>query len=163
MPLRLVVALLAALVTACASSKTTSGRRAACDLSPSDQAFVLGRPVFRDCAVDRPARFVSYGSTRPDFRPASMRSECYSADLKFVVDSTGRPETSTAQIERSNDRSYAEAVLATIASWRYDPALLNGVPVRQTVTTHQTMTAVVSVRPAGSPPPTTAPLNAPRC
>ena len=91
-----------------------------------------------------------------------MRSTCYSVDLQFVVDSTGRPETSTAKIVRSNDSGYGEAVLATVASWRYEPAMRNGVHVRQIVTSHQSAAAIVAVRPAGSPPPVRPP-NPPKC
>jgi len=91
-----------------------------------------------------------------------MRSTCYSADLEFVVDSTGRPETSTARVVRANDSNYAQAVLATVPSWRYEPASRDGMPVRQIVTSHQAAAQVVVSAPAGSPPPVRPP-NAPKC
>jgi len=163
MSLRFVVISLCAVAAACASSGAKSGRRAACDLSPSDSVFALGRPVYRACGVDREARLLNDGGVRPDFSPSTMRSACYSVDLAFVVDSTGRPERSSAQIVRANDRTYAEAVLATIAAWRYEPAVRDGAPVRQIVTSHQSVATMVVTRPAGSPPPVNSRANSPRC
>ncbi len=160
-PLYVVVAV-GMLAAACASA--TGGRRAACDLAASDSAFALGRPVFRDCGVDRAARFLSTGGAKPDFRPATpTRSACYSADLAFVVDSTGRPETSTAQVVRANDQAFGQAVLATIGSWRYEPAIRDGISVRQIVTSHHAASTAVVAVPQGSPPPSGRPRNAPRC
>ena len=163
MSLRFVVISLSAVAAACASSGAKGGRRAACDLSPSDSVFALVQPVYRDCSVDREARFLNNGGSRPDYQPETMRSACYSADLAFVVDSTGRPEQQTAKIVRTNDRGFAEAVLATIAVWRYEPAMRNGVRVRQIVTTHQAMATAVVVVPAGTPHPVGPPSNMPRC
>ena len=161
MSLRFLTIMLCGIAVACASS-TTGGRRAACQLTASDSAYASGRPLYRSCNVDREARFISDGRARPDFNPSTMRSTCYSVDLEFVVDSTGKPETATAKIARDNDRGFAEAVLATITSWRYEPALRNGVPVRQIVTSHQSMATMVVVAPAGSPPPVRPP-NSPKC
>ena len=92
-----------------------------------------------------------------------MGSACYSADLLFVVDSAGRPESSTVQVVRTTDRAFADAVVETVALWRYEPAIRDGVRVRQIVTTHQAIASVVVAVPAGSPPPSRPPLNMPRC
>jgi len=163
MTLRILVPLLCGIAVACASA--TGGRRATCDLSPSDSVLAQGRPVFRDCNVDRPARFLNNAGARPNLpsSAASMRSACYSADLEFVVDSTGRPETATARLVRTNNQDFAQAVLETIGVWRYEPALRDGTPVRQIVTTHQAASMMVVVAPAGSGPPAGRPPNMPRC
>lgn len=161
MSLRLVVTVICMVVAACASA--TRGPRTACDLGASDSVFARGRPVFRDCSVDRAARFLNNGGARPDFHPTTPRSACYSADLAFVVDSTGKPEASTAQVVHANDNAFGESVLATVFSWRYQPAIRNGVPVRQIVTTHQTVATSVVIVPKGSAPPSGPPPNAPRC
>lgn len=92
-----------------------------------------------------------------------MGSACYSADLLFVVDSAGRPESSTVQVVRTTDRAFADAVVETVPLWRYEPAIRSGVRVRQIVTTHQAIASVVVAVPAGSPPPSRPPLNMPRC
>ena len=156
-------AALCVIAVACAS--TGGGRRAACDLSPSDSVLMQGRPLFKECSVDRPARFLNNGGARPNLpntAPSSLRSACYSADLEFVVDSVGRPETSTARVARTNSHDFAQAVLETIGVWRYEPALREGSPVRQIVTTHQSAAVMVVVVPAGSGPPGRPP-NMPRC
>ena len=163
MSLRTALAILFGFAAACASRPRGRSAAAACDLSPSDSAFALGRPLFRDCGVDREARFLNNGGARSDFRPTELRSTCYFADVAFVVDSTGRPEASTARIVRTNDRGFAESVLRLVALWRYEPAMLNGMRVRQIVTRHEAAATVVTVRPAGAPPPTSPPPNLPRC
>lgn len=159
--LRLLVIVCSGLAAACAT--TARGHRASCDLAASDSVFAGSRPVFRDCSVDRAARLLGTGNVRPDFRPPEMRTACYSADLKFVVDSTGKPEPSTAKLLRATNREFGEAVLATLWSWKYEPAIRNGVPVRQIVTRHQTLSTAVVVVPAGSPPPAHPPEHLPRC
>lgn len=161
MSLCIVVAGIGVFGAACASAG--GGRRAACELSASDSVLARGRPLFRNCAVDRSARFVTNGGTRPDYRPSAPRTACYSTEVEFVVDATGKPETSTARVARGNDPAFGDAVLATLASWRYEPAIRDGVPVRQIVTSHQSMSTSVVIVPKGSSPPSGPPLNAPRC
>lgn len=148
------------LAAACAS--VPRGGRAPCDIAASDSVFAAGRPVFRDCSVDRPARFISTGGMRPEFDPPA-RTACYSADLEFVVDAAGHPETSTARILRSNNQSFAQAVLETINAWTYAPAMRAGMAVRQIVTAHQMASTVIVRVPRGSSPPSGPPSDAPRC
>src|SRR5689334_8237036 len=109
--LRFVVVGFCAVAAACASASRGAGtQRATCELSPSDSVLAGGRPLYRDCSVDRPARQLNNGGARPNFHTSEMRSACYSADLSFVVDSAGRPENSTVQVVRTTDRAFAEAV-----------------------------------------------------
>lgn len=137
---------------ACASARGGSTSQAACALPERDSVFLLGRPLYRECAVDRQARLVTAG-VRPDFHPATPRSTCYSTDLEFVVDSTGKPEVQTARIVRTNDQEFGASTLATLASWKYEPAMRERIPVRQLVTEHKTLSAMVVVVPKGSSPP----------
>lgn len=126
-----------------------------CALLGRDSVFASRAPVYRECAVDRKAHLVTT-DIRTDFRSTTPRTTCYYADLEFVVDTTGRPEMGTAQTVRTNDQAFADAVFATLNRWKYEPALRTGVPVRQIVSAHKTLSAIVSVVvvPAGSPPPT---------
>ncbi len=159
MRMRLAIITACSIVSACAT--TTHASRAACDLAPSDSVFARGRPVYRECSVDRRARFVQTG-VAPVFRPSNPRAGCYTATLTFVVDSTGKPETATAQV-RSNDADFGQSLLAVLGRWKYEPAIKNGVPVRQIVTSEQKAATVVVVVPAGSAPPSGRPRNAPPC
>ena len=157
-----VLAGIAMVAAACASAGSTSARRVACSLGPRDSVFLAGSPVYRDCAVDRAARRFS-SSVRPDFRPTTPRSGCYSADVEFVVDASGMPEIGTARVVRANDQGFADAVLATLTRWKYDPAVRDQRPVRQIVTSHEVMSTVVVVAPAGGLPPSRPSQRPPSC
>ncbi len=161
MRLPVCLAIIAACTFAAGCATTTRSSRAPCELEPSDSVFARGRPLFRECSVDRPARFVK-SSVVPMFRPSTMESRCYTATLTFVVDSTGKPETATAQV-RSNDFDFGQSWLAILGQWRYEPAIRNGIPVRQIVTSQQKAATVVVAVPAGSPPPSGRPRNTPPC
>jgi hypothetical protein len=134
----------------------TASCATACVSPPRDSTYAATGPVYRDCAVDTKAK--SVGTVpRPDFQPTSTRNACYFAELEFVVDKGGRPEMNTATALHTNDRSFADTELATLPSWKYEPAMLAGTPVRQIVIERKTL-AIVTVRvPAGSAPPTSPP------
>lgn len=157
----LVLAGMAIIAAACASAGGKSAQRKECELSDRDSVFAVSGPVYRDCAVDRAARLLAI-NRHPDFRPTGTpRTTCYSADLEFVVDSTGKPETRMARIVRANDQAYAESVLATLMFWKYEPAVRDHRPVRQVVTSHQTVATMVVVVPAGAPLPSGPPTQRP--
>ena len=141
---------------ACATGGGPGTPSNGCPLRERDSTFVAGGPVFRDCAVDVKARFVS-GNQRPDFRPTAVRNDCYFADLEFVVSPSGTPETQSARIERTNDQGYADAVMATLGTWKYEPSMRAGVAVRQIVSEHRAMSTVVLRVPAGGSPPSGPP------
>jgi hypothetical protein len=146
---------------ACASANGKSASRSPCPLLERDSVFVPGSsPVYRDCAVDRTARLLTT-DVRPDFRPTTPRSTCYSVDLEFVVDPTGKPEAGTAHIVRANDQEFGASVLASLTSWKFDPAMRGGVPVRQIVTEHKSVSTVVVAVRQGSGPPSGPPSQRP--
>jgi hypothetical protein len=146
---------LAVLGTAsCASAGGPHG--SSCAPLPRDSTYAAAGPVYRDCAVDTKAK--SVGTVpRPDFQPSSARNACYFAELEFVVDKGGRPEMSTATVLHTNERSFADAELATVSAWKYEPAMLAGAPVRQIVTERKTVAVMTVLVPAGSGPPTSPP------
>ena len=157
------IAGVAIIAGACVTANVKSARRVGCDLSNRDSVFAVIGPVYRDCAVDRAAHLLNT-QNHPDYRPTTPRSMCYSADLEFVVDSTGKPEVPTLRVVRSNDQGFAESVLAMARAWRYDPAIRDGRPVRQIVTSHQAMATGVVVVPAGAPLPSRPPAQlSPTC
>jgi hypothetical protein len=145
---------------ACASAGNKLASREACTISARDSEFVGFRPLYRDCAVDQVARFVSTDA-HPNFRPDSRAPTCYSADLEFVVDSLGKPEVGTARLVRTSYEPFARAVLETLQAWEYQPAVRDGKTVRQIVTAHQTAATMSVVVPAGSGPPSRPPSQRP--
>lgn len=114
---------------ACASGGSARAAGTTCDLRPADSLFLEAGPVYRDCAVDRPARPVG-PEIKPDF--ADLPG-CQSVTLEFVVGPTGEPEIETARVESTNNEAFALAVLTTLPKWRYEPAQVDGAPVRQIV------------------------------
>lgn len=137
----------------CASAPRGSQSKAAsCVPAERDSVFAAAGPVYRDCAVDVRARNL----TRPrlDYRPTSppRNGACYSAEIEFVVNATGVPETNTARVVHTNDQGLADATIASLSGWRYEPARLGDVPVRQIVTEKSAMSAIVVMVPQGSAP-----------
>jgi hypothetical protein len=127
--------------------------------------FIAGGPLFRECGVDTPARAVE---TPFDYRP-SVRMEprpqagvtCYEAEIRFVVGLDGRPEPETIQLIRANNPALGQSLVRSVATWRYSPARLQGMPVRQIVTERRGVGVRVTVSRDGTPP--SRPALAPRC
>ena len=145
---------------ACGSSAASRGRRS-CELRLADSVFARSGPVYRDCAVDRKAELRTR-DIRPDFRPPATREGCHSATVEFVVDTAGRVELSTARVARSNDPAFASSLLRALPMYRYEPARLGGIPVRQIATDQQAIVIRRVVAVAGSLPPPT-PSGGPGC
>jgi outer membrane biosynthesis protein TonB len=153
---------LAIAIAACASAPRTS-RATACALTTTDSVYLKRGAVYRDCGVDQRVQPLDH-SARPDFHPdvsRSFREACYTATIQFVVDETGIPEIEDARIVHSNSPAFTDAALRAIAQWRYRPALLNGVAVRQITTEKLGISAVVVTAPAGETP--RPPVRPPVC
>ena len=156
------------IVGACAGAppRTAAERAASCPLTHTDSAFIGGGPLYRDCAVDTKAKLIVTSGRRPDFTPQRNGPNCYAADIEVVVDTLGRPEVETAHVIRATDRTFADAVMSSVASWRFEAAMLNHRPVRQIFLKGEKMGVSVVVVPAGSgPPPPGAgrPVRPPSC
>lgn len=154
------VTLLAAIaVTACASAPKPTGATS-CGLKKEDSVFVSRGPVYRACAVERQVQALT--KHRPDFQPdRSMAQTCYSAEIEFVVDTTGAPELGHARVLHANDPNFADAAMRALATWRYSPALLHGVPVRQLTSEKFGVASVIVAVPAGTMP--RPPDRVPKC
>jgi len=86
--------------------------------------------IYRDCDVDQPAHLRR--DARPSFSfPAGQN--CVTAELVFVVDTTGIPDTTTAAVQATDSPDFARLLVASLPDWRYRPARLHGVAVRQAV------------------------------
>lgn len=143
-------------VAACASSgnakeSAAGGGAGNCPSMPQDSLYAAGGPVYRECAVSTKARPLPTDA-RPNFTPASGGKDCYSAEVEFVIDANGYPETRTARVLRSNDNAFAESIMATLPQWRFEPATVDGTPVRQITTTRHTAQVRRVAVPSGSSP-----------
>ena len=120
-----------------------------CPLRPQDSTFRATGPVFRDCAVKSKAVFLTQ-SIRPEFHPSTQGASaaCYSAELEYVVDAKGLVETKTARVVRTNSQPLAEALLAILPQWKFQPARLYDQPVRQIVLDRQAVRIRVVTSPS---------------
>lgn len=147
-------------VLGCASAAgRTAGQQRSCGLDASDSLFAAGGPVYRDCSVDAKAQPIT-PNARFDFLRPPGGPQCYSAQVEFVVSATGYPEMRTARVVRATDKSFGDALLTAVGTWRYRPAIKDGHPVRQIVGERRTIQTVVVAVPAGSPPPSRPPTSA---
>jgi hypothetical protein len=159
----LLIAGIAVGVLAACSSATSNATTAAapCGLRGQDSVFVSGRPVYRDCAVDKKARLTS-ANLHPDFRPTQNGNTCYYVDAEYVVNDSGKVEIPTARIVRSNNQSLADAVTQMLPRVTYEPAAREGKPVRQIVVEHTQVLQVVT-RSGQAPSAARGPNGPPRC
>ncbi len=152
-------AALAGIISACASTQT-GVRTRNCQIAAPDSVYLATGPVYRDCAVTVRAVRISVGS-HPDFREPEPRDGCCSTDVELVVDTLGYPEANSASVVRTNSRALTDALLPTVGTWRYQPATLDGVPVRQIVIQHEVVQTRTVVVRSGSMPPSGPPVGAP--
>lgn len=136
--------LTAILVVLC-SGLEAQRRTDRCTGTPVDPLVVVG-PVYRDCDVDRPARLRG-NPPRLNWTPSGsdlVDGRCFRAEFQFIVDTLGVPDLSTLQAVSSNNGDYAEAVRASLSVLRYEPARLDGRPVRQIVVHNPSMAIRIS-------------------
>ena len=71
---------------------------------------------------------------RPEYPPALREAHVDGRVLaQFVVDATGTPEMRTFKVLMSSNALFSEAVREAVAAMRFEPAMLDGRPVRQVV------------------------------
>src|SRR5579862_2443393 len=109
-------------LNACASV----GAHDKCMPPASDSMYRAFMPVYRACAVDRTAKATS--QPFPDWRPTVTSpadgGRCYSADLEFVVDTTGKTIPASVRVLRTNTPDLADAYAAKLHTWQFDPAVI---------------------------------------
>ena len=90
-------------------------------------------PTYFEYQVDRPAASLP-GNARPPY-PDALRSAGEDGEVlaQFVVDADGRADSKTFRVLRSTHVLFASAVKATLPSWRFSPAEVDGRRVRQLV------------------------------
>ena len=75
------------------------------------------------------------------------------ADFTFIVDTLGIPDVETIRDVTATNVDFQQAVRDVIPRLRYEPALLNGAPVRQMIAYKQSVGVriVISSSPSGRP------------
>jgi TonB family protein len=100
----------------------------ACSLrAPRENA----EPTFREFQLTKQATPLpdNQGPRYPDaLREARVEGVVL---VQFVVETTGRVDTSTMKVLRSTDPQFTAATREMLARWRFSPAEVNGRPVRQ--------------------------------
>lgn len=101
------------------------------ECAPVPAEFLSDGEVFRDCAVDKPARVSR--QPRIDFQSLTPRGStaCMMAVVDLVVDEAGTVLPGSARLVETNDRAYAEQLLAVIHTTRFQPAKKGDVAVKQ--------------------------------
>jgi hypothetical protein len=143
----------ATLAGACASSGTKGATAdGGCALRPQDSTFAMHLPLYRDCAVERKVQKLTLNIS-PEWQPPTGRNNaCYSAEVEFVVTADGKPDASTARVLRTNTPALADAMLAVIPRYRYEPAKRDGVAVAQITTEKLEVISKSVIVPAGTRP-----------
>ncbi len=127
---RLVAKAAAALVAGACAAGTRGPAASRCVPEAIDSVWAATGPVYRNCEVDRAARYENAQSVRLDYTPSR---DCETVLFDFVVDTTGTVEARTARVVRGNSPPLAQAMVATFPRMRYSPAIKDGVRVRQVV------------------------------
>jgi hypothetical protein len=83
--------------------------------------------------------------------------------VEFVVDAQGQPEKETVHIVRQTSPDLAEALAASVISWKYKPAIVHEQPVRQIVTETYKVASRNVVMPLGVSQSSGAARRTPQC
>ncbi len=116
-----------------------------------------GLMVYQKCHVDREAK-PKGNPPRMDWNPnqSDMRDgACFSAEYRFIVDTTGLPIVSSIKRVRASNSDFGDAVQQQVEGMRYEPAMLEGrpVPFETVYRTSAAIRRVVSSSPGGARPP----------
>ena len=92
--------------------------------------------IYFDFQTDSPTRFIPGASQAMPFPDLTVRRTANDfALMEFVVNADGEPQLSTLKLLSAPTELDIEIVRASIASWRYSPAMKAGRAVRQLVQT----------------------------
>jgi len=74
-------------------------------------------------------------TNQPPRYPTALRAANVEGEVvgQFIVGEDGAPDSASFTIVRSTNDQFADAVRASIASLRFNPALVGGRPVKQLV------------------------------
>lgn len=102
-------------------------------LTLDERAGVASRPLFRAALPrpfdERPAP-IPGEVRRPSFRPRASPGEEWHTDIRFVLDGRGRPIEESIETLTATDTAWARATRSALERTRYEPAVLEGCPVK---------------------------------
>lgn len=100
-------------------------------LTLEESAGLAAHPVFR-AALPRPfdERPSPIEVQRPDFRPTASAGQEWHTYIRFVLDDSGRPIEDSIETITATDSAWARATRSAIEDTRYEPAVLEGCPVK---------------------------------
>ncbi len=101
---------------------------ASCASVEQDSARFGLQPVYRECAVSKPAR--SRKAVDPEF-VAEGGLTCAVAKLEVVVNEKGAVNPVSARVLNTNSATFAAALIKSLEKWRFSPAELDKRKVSQ--------------------------------
>jgi hypothetical protein len=121
------------LVAARPAGADTSTIRLRIDLAFDAPAGIVTRPLFRAALprpFDRRPAPIAESVRRPDFFPPREAGREWHAATRFVLDLEGRPVPESVETLSATDSAWAEATRRLVRRMRYEPAVLDGCPVK---------------------------------
>ena len=102
-------------------------------LALEERAGLAARPLFRAALPrsfdERPAPIESEVG-RPSFWVRATPGQEWHTDIRFVLDESGRPVEESIETLAATDSAWARATRGALARTRYEPAVLDGCPVK---------------------------------
>jgi TonB family protein len=117
-----------------ASSVNVKFSQSPLPLHPSPpKKMVAPNGVYLEYQVEKPVSPVA-NNVAPRY-PSEMRAASVEGEVlaQFIVDENGTADSASFQVARSTNDQFANAVRAAISSFRFNPALVGGRPVKQLV------------------------------
>ena len=99
-----------------------------CEAVAADTTRFGAQPVYRECAVSKPATMRKVVEPKFDGDPGLT---CASATLEFVVDANGRANPASVRVLTTNAGEFAKLLIASLEKWRFNPAELDKQKVAQ--------------------------------
>lgn len=117
--------LLLALLAACASA--AKGSRC----PPVDpESYVDYGGLYDECTVEQRAR-ISFQPRLEYPYQAPRNVNCLVGELRFIVDTLGKPLAETVEVTRANDERYIEIMVGALQQLRFTPGRVKGRAVHQ--------------------------------
>lgn len=125
---RLVIVGSVLVLCGCVSSRTRNMRCAPID--PELYADYGG--LYDECTVERRARLTYQPRLEYPYQPP-RNVYCLIGELRFIIDTLGRPIQQTVEVTQANDERYIEIMVGALPQVRFAPGYVKDHPVFQVV------------------------------